>query len=160
MTVHTADVIIRFLDQYNAHFEKLADFLLEKQNHILKDDLNWLEEALVDEQSYIMKGNSLEDKRLALFEQAGIKGVKLADLPEFFPEDYVAALDMQSDRLNKSIAKIKRINEISNDLVERKLKVQAKLLGVNDFTGTGAYSGDARFVKGGGGSGGDIIGSV
>ena len=39
MTVHTADVIIRFLDQYNTHFEKLADFLLEKQNHILKDDL-------------------------------------------------------------------------------------------------------------------------
>ena len=107
-----------------------------------------------------MKGNSLEDKRLALFEQAGIKGVKLADLPDFFPEDYVAALGMQSDRLNKSIAKIKRINEISNDLVERKLKVQAKLLGVNELTGIGAYSGDARFVKGGGSSGGDIIGSV
>ena len=160
MTTHTADVIIRFLDQYNAHFEKLADFLLEKQNHILKDDLNWLEEALVDEQSYIMKGNSLEDKRLALFEQAGIKGVKLSELPELFPKDYVAALKVQSDRLNKSIAKIKRINEISNDLVERKLKVQAKLLGVNELTGTGAYSGDAHFIKGSGGSGGDIIGSV
>ena len=94
MTVHTADVIIRFLDQYNTHFEKLADFLLEKQNHILKDDLNWLEEALVDEQSYIMKSNSLEDKRLALFEQAGIKGVKLADLPEFIAEDYVQAFEI------------------------------------------------------------------
>ena len=45
-------------------------------------------------------------------------------------------------------------------MVERKLKVQAKLLGVNELTGIGAYSGDARFVKGGGGSGGDIIGSV
>lgn len=160
MTVHTADVIIRFLDQYNTHFEKLADFLLEKQNHILKDDLNWLEEALVDEQSYIMKGNSLEDKRLALFEQAGLKGIKLSDLPELFPEDYVPALELQSSRLNKSIAKIKRINEISNDLVERKLKVQSKLLGINELTGIGAYSGDARYVKGSGGAGGDIIGSV
>lgn len=160
MTVQTAEVIIRFLDQYNTHFEKLADFLLEKQNHILKDDLTWLENALVDEQSYIMKGNSLEDKRLALFEQAGIKGVKLADMTELFPEDYVPALKLQSQRLNNSIAKIKRINEISNDLVERKIKVQSKLLGVNEMTGIGAYSGDARFVKSGGGTGGDIIGSV
>lgn len=159
MTAQTADVIIRFLDHYNAHFEKLANFLLEKQNRILKDDLNWLEEALVDEQSYIMQGNSLEDKRLALFEQAGLKGVKLVDLPPLFPEDYVPALNLQSQRLNNSIAKIKRINEISNDLVERKLKVQSKLLGINEMTGTGAYSGNAKFVKGGS-SGGDIIGSV
>ncbi|MBD5103846.1 MAG: flagellar protein FlgN [Ruminococcaceae bacterium] len=160
MTVQTAEVIIRFLDQYNTHFEKLANFLLEKQNHILKDDLTWLEDALVDEQSYIMKGNSLEDKRLALFEQAGIKGVKLVDMAELFPEDYIPAFNLQSQRLNNSIAKIKRINEISNDLVERKIKVQSKLLGVNELTGIGAYSGDAHFVKGSSGSGGDIIGNV
>lgn len=160
MTVQTAEVLIRFLDQYNTHFEKLANFLLEKQNHILKDDLTWLEDALVDEQSYIMKGNSLEDKRLALFEQAGIKGVKLVDMTELFPEDYIPAFNLQSQRLNNSIAKIKRINEISNDLVERKIKVQSKLLGVNELTGIGAYSGDAHFVKGSSGSGGDIIGNV
>lgn len=159
MTVQTADVLLNFLDRYNTHFEQLADFLLEKQNHILKDDLKWLEEALVDEQSYIMKGNSLEDKRLALFEQAGIKGVRLTDLPALFPKDYIPSLEAQSKRLNNSIAKIKRINEISNDLVERKLKVQSKLLGVNELTGIGSYSEDARFVKKGGG-GGDIIGSV
>lgn len=160
MTVQTADVILNFLDRYNTHFEQLADFLLEKQNHILKDDLKWLEEALVDEQSYIMKGNSLEDKRLMLFEQAGIKGVRLTDLPALFPKDYIPSLEVQSKRLNNSIAKIKRINEISNDLVERKLKVQSKLLGVNELTGIGAYSEDARFVKKGGSGGGDIIGSV
>ena len=159
MDNRTADAIIAFMDQYNAHFEKLADFLAVKQNRILLDDLVWLEEALVEEQSYIMKGNSLETKRLALFEQCGIGGKKLSELPELFPEDYRGALNMQSERLNDAIAKIKRLNEVSSDIVQRKMQAQAKLLGV-DLTGTGAYSGDARVSKGTMGDGGDIIGSV
>ena len=159
MDNRTADIVIAFLDQFNTHFESLADFLAVKQNRILLDDLQWLEEALVEEQSYIMKGNSLETKRLALFEQCGIGGKKLSELPELFPEEYRGALKLQSDRLNDAIAKIKRLNDVSSDIVQRKMKAQAKLLGV-DLTGTGAYSGDARISKGGIGDGGDIIGSV
>lgn len=155
----TADIIIGFLDRYNRHFEELADFLAKKQTKILLDDLNWLEEALVTEQSFIMKGNSLEDKRLELFEQVGLKGKTFSELPRFFPEDYSGALRLQNDRLNKSVERIKRLNEVSEDVVERKLEVQKKLLGVNEFTGIGAYSEDARIVKGSGGDG-DIIGSV
>lgn len=159
MDNRTADVILAFLGQFNDHFEKLADFLEQKQNRILLDDLNWLEEALVEEQSYIMKGNSLESKRLALFEQCGLGGKKFAELPDLFPEDYRGALVRESERLNDSIARIKRLCEVSDDIVQRKMKVQEKLLGV-DFTGTGAYSGDAKISKGGTGGGGDIIGSV
>ena len=158
MTERIADILISFLDNYNCHFEALADFLSEKQNRILVDDLKWLEEALVDEQSFIMKGNSLEEKRLELFEQAGLKDKKLSQLPECFPPEYAGVLKLQSDRLTKSIEAIKRLNATSKDLVERKLKVQAKLLGVSDFTGIGAYSGDAKIVKGSGSS--DFIGSV
>lgn len=159
MDNRTADIVITFLDQFNTHFESLADFLAVKQNRILLDDLHWLEEALVEEQSYIMKGNSLETKRLALFEQCGIGGKKLSELPELFPEEYRGALKLQSNRLNEAIAKIKRLNDVSSDIVQRKMKAQAKLLGV-DYTGTGAYSGDARISKGSVGDGGDIIGSV
>ena len=155
----TADIIIAFLDQFNTHFESLADFLAVKQNRILLDDLHWLEQALVEEQSYIMKGNSLESKRLALFEQCGIGGKKLSELPELFPEEYRGALKLQSERLNDAIAKIKRLNDVSSDIVQRKMKAQAKLLGV-DLTGTGAYSGDARISKSSFADGGDIIGSV
>lgn len=158
MNERTAEIILNFLDGFNRHFEEFADFLAEKQNKILLDDLNWLEEALVDEQSFIMKGNSLEDKRLELFEQAGLTGKKFAELPALFPENYEGALKLQSDRLNRSIGRIKKLTEVSNDLVERKLEVQAKLLGINEFTGIGTYSEDAQIVKGSGS--GDIIGSV
>ncbi|MBD5082179.1 MAG: flagellar protein FlgN [Ruminococcaceae bacterium] len=153
-----ADIVINFLDGYNCHFEALVDFLTEKQNRILVDDLKWLEEALVDEQSFIMKGNSLEEKRLELFSQTGLKDKKLSDLPDCFPPQYAGVLKLQSDRLTKSIETIRRLNAVSKDLVERKLKVQAKLLGVSEFTGIGAYSGDAKIVKGSGS--GDFLGSV
>lgn len=155
----TAEVILNFLNKYNMHFEELADFLAKKQNKILLDDLNWLEDSLVTEQGYVMKGSSLEDKRQELFEQIGLGGKKLSELPPCFPEDYRQVLELQTERLNKSIARIKQINQVSKDIVERKLEVQKKFLGVNEFTGTGAYSEDAQIVKGAGGSG-DIIGSV
>ena len=158
MDNRTADIIVAFLDQFSLHFEKLANFLAEKQNRILVDDLTWLEEALVEEQSYIMKGNSLEEKRLALFEQCGLAGKTLKELPELFPEDHRAALELYGKRLSDSVAKIKRLNEVSDDIVHRKLQAQAKLLGT-DLTGVGAYSEDARISKGGS-DGGDIIGSV
>lgn len=158
MTEKTADILIDFLDNYNRHFESFADFLSEKQNRILVDDLKWLEAALVEEQSYIMKGSSLEEKRLELFRQVGLKDKKLSQLPEYLPPEYAGALRIQSDRLNKSVARIRQLTATSKDLVERKLKVQAKLLGVSEFTGTGAYSEDARIIKGGGS--GDIFGSV
>lgn len=155
----TADIIIDFLERYIRHFEELADFLTKKQNKILLDDLEWLEEALIQEQGFIMKGNSLEDKRLELFEQIGLKEKKFSELPQYFPEDYRGVLGQQNDRLNKAIGRIKEITALSNDIVERKLEVQKKLLGVNEFTGIGAYSEDARIIKGNGGDG-DIIGSV
>lgn len=158
MDLNTADCILDFLDEFNAHFEKLADFLAEKQNRILKDDLSWLEDALVDEQSLIMKGNSLENKRLELFERLGVSEKKLSELEEIFPDERKGMMHLQSERLNDSIVKIKRLNEVSVDLVQRKMKVWDKLLGINEFTGTGAYDGDAKIAKGG--AGGDIIGSV
>lgn len=158
MTEKTALMLIDFLDGYNRHFESFADFLSEKQNRILVDDLKWLESALIEEQSYIMKGSSLEEKRLELFRQTGLKDKKLSQLSEYFPPEFAGALRVQSDRLNKSVARIRQLTATSKELVERKLKVQAKLLGVSDFTGTGAYSEDARIIKGSGS--GDIFGSV
>lgn len=155
----TADFLIAFLDKYNCHFEDFADFLEKKQNKILLDDLKWLEEALVAEQSFIMKGNSLEEKRLELFEQAGLKGKRFSELPECFPVGYEGVLRVNSERLNKSVARIKKLTETAADIVERKLKVQAKLLGVSEFTGIGAYSENAQIIKGKGGDN-DIIGSV
>ena len=159
ITEKTADFLIAFLEKYNRHFEDMADFLEVKQNKILLDDLKWLEEALVEEQSLIMQGNSLEERRLDLFERAGLKGKKFSELPQCFPESYEGTLRLHQERLNKSVARIRTLTDTAEDIVKRKLKVQEKLLGVSEFTGIGAYSENAQIIKGKGGSN-DIIGSV
>lgn len=158
MEKEIAEVFLEFFDIYNKHFEKLADFLAVKQNKILLDDLNWLESALQEEQKYIMKGNSLEEKRLALFERAGLGEITLKQLMEMFPDELKGNMQLESDRLEKSIGTIKRLTETSDSIVRRKLEIQAKLLGVNEYTGIGAYDQNADEAKGKIGS--DDIGSV
>lgn len=158
MEKEIAEVFLEFFDIYNKHFEKLADFLAVKQNKILLDDLNWLESALQEEQKYIMKGNSLEEKRLALFERAGLDEITLKQLMEMFPDELKGSMQLESDRLEKSIGTIKRLTETSDSIVRRKLEIQAKLLGVNEYTGIGAYDQNADEAKGKIGS--DDIGSV
>lgn len=158
MEKEIAEVFLEFFDIYNKHFEKLADFLAVKQNKILLDDLNWLESALQEEQKYIMKGNSLEEKRLALFERAGLGEITLKQLMEMFPDELKGNMQLESDRLEKSIGTIKRLSETSDSIVRRKLEIQAKLLGVNEYTGIGAYDQNADEAKGKIGS--DDIGSV
>ncbi len=158
MEKEIAEVFLEFFEIYNKHFEKFADFLEVKQNKILLDDLNWLENALQEEQKYIMKGNSLEEKRLALFERAGLGEITLKQLMELFPEELKGNMRLESDRLEKSIGKIKRISATSDSIVRRKLEVQAEILGINDYTGIGTYDQNADETKGTIGS--DDIGSV
>lgn len=158
MEKEIAEVFLEFFDIYNKHFEKFADFLAVKQNKILLDDLNWLESALQEEQKYIMKGNSLEEKRLALFERAGLGEITLKQLMEMFPDELKGNMQLESDRLEKSIGTIKRLSETSDSIVRRKLEIQAKLLGVNEYTGIGTYDQNADEAKGKIGS--DDIGSV
>lgn len=158
MEKEIAEVFLEFFDIYNNHFEKFADFLEVKQNKILLDDLKWLETALQEEQRYIMKGNSLEEKRLALFERAGLGEITLTQLKEMFPEELKGEIRLEADRLEKSISNIQRLAKTSDSIVRRKLEIQAKLLGVNDYTGIGAYDQNADEAKGVIGS--DDIGSV
>lgn len=158
MEKEIAEVFLEFFEIYNKHFENFAGFLAVKQNKILLDDLNWLENALQEEQKYIMKGNSLEEKRLALFERAGIGEITLSQLMEMFPDELKGRMQLESDRLQKSIDTIKRLSESCDDIVRRKLEVQANLLGINDYTGIGAYDQNAGEAKGPIGS--DDIGRV
>lgn len=158
MEKEIAEVFLEFFDIYNNHFEKYADFLEIKQNKILLDDLKWLESALQEEQKYIMKGNSLEEKRLALFGRAGLGEITLEQLMELFPDELKGDMRLEADRLEKSIGKIKRLSAVSDSIVRRKLEVQAEILGVNDYTGIGTYDQNADAAKGTIGS--DDIGSV
>ena len=157
MDIRTADEIIAFLDGYNRHFQELILFLVQKESRILGDDLIWLSDSLVREQELIMRGDSIENKRNALFERLDIKNITSNVLIDICPEERKALMKMQCKSLENSVLRIKKLNDNALDLVDRKLTVLATTIGAPEFSHVDTYTGSCEKVKR---SVGEIIGSV
>lgn len=157
MELKTANDIIAFLEGYNKHFSELVGFLAEKEHRILDDDLVWLTDSLTEEQRLIERGTTLENQRLALFEKKGLKDATSDILIGECPEERKGQMTLQCKNLENAVIRIKRLNDSSLDLVERKLTILAQTIGAPEFTHIDTYTGNCEKVKH---SVGDIIGSV
>lgn len=143
MTAEVAKEIIAFMEKYNMHFEALSAFVSEKKAKVIADELTWLLDALNTEQKFVMEGNSLEAKRLALFEELGVQGKKARELLEECPGEYKAKFELEWKTMEKHVDYIKATNADIIDIIERKLSIQEKLANrgpstVQTYTGTGA----------------------
>lgn len=124
----TADAIVKCLEIDVDFYRELTVFLMKKHTKILADDLEWLTDSLNDEQAFLMKSRSLEDKRLALFKGLGIDGIKLKDLAEQAPEDYRPKMNMLSRQLTELIDNITELNAQTTEIVKRKLDNQKEFV--------------------------------
>ena len=127
MTVDTAREVIAFMEKYNRHFEELSAFVSEKRAKVIGDELTWLLDSLTIEQKYIMEGNDLEAKRLALFDKLGIGGRKAKELIAECPEELRNKLTLECTAMEKHVAYIKDTNADIIEIIERKLSVQEKI---------------------------------
>lgn len=127
MTAETVKAVIRFMEKYNVHFQELEAFVSEKKAKVIADDLCWLLDSLVNEQKLVMEGNNLETKRLKLFEELGISGIKAKQLIAECPEEYRQKLTLECVAMEKHIDLIKRTNADIIEIIERKLSIQEKL---------------------------------
>lgn len=121
MNSKTAEAVIKCLEINIDFYRELTVFLMKKHTKILADDLKWLTDSLNDEQAYVMKSRSLEEKRIALFEGLGIGGKSLSELSAESPDEYRAKLTMLADQLRELVNNIKQINDETTELVKRKL---------------------------------------
>lgn len=128
MDVKTTQAVIKCLEIDCDFYRELSMFLMKKHTKILEDDLEWLTNSLNDEQAYVMKSQSLENKRLQLFQGLGIADKKLNDLIEEAPEDYKAKLKLLGTQLTELVDSIKEMNAQTNDIVKRKLDNQAEFV--------------------------------
>ena len=101
---------------------------MKKHTKILADDINWLTDSLNDEQAYIMKSRSLEEKRLALFRGLGIDNKKLTELGEEAPEEYRPKINMLTGQLAELAANITELNAQTTEIVKRKLDNQKEFV--------------------------------
>lgn len=131
-------------------YRELHKFLMKKHTKILDDDLEWLTRSLNDEQAYVMKSQSLENKRQALFEGLGISGRKLSEMIDEFPQEYRAKLRLLSKQLGDLVDSIREINEQTNEIVKRKLDNQAEFVKrAGIFNKPETYTKNASKVSGG-----------
>ncbi|MBO6301178.1 MAG: flagellar export chaperone FlgN [Ruminiclostridium sp.] len=128
MTTDTAKQVIAFMEKYNKHFEALSSFVSEKRAKVIADELTWLLDSLATEQKFIMEGNDLEAKRLALFQRLGLSGKKARDLLNECPEELKNKLTLECSAMERHVEFIKSTNADIIEIIERKLSVQEKLI--------------------------------
>ncbi len=128
MDKRTADAVVRTLEIDVDFYRELNVFLMKKHTKILADDLEWLTDSLNDEQAFVMKSKSLEEKRLALFKGLGIADKKLSDLSEEAPEEYRPKIKNLAGQLTELVQSIKEINERTTEVVKRKLDNQREFV--------------------------------
>ena len=133
MTIETADRIIGFLEKYNGVYRDMVAFLTEKQAKVMADDLLWLLDSVEDEQALVMKIQSEESARSALFEAA--------------PDERKSKLTLLYDELTGYVARIKQLNNIIVETVEKKLSVQEELMRKTGMTLTETYNGYGAKIK-------------
>lgn len=124
----TADAVVKCLEIDVDFYRELTVFLMKKHTKILADDLEWLTDSLNDEQAYLMKSRSLEEKRLALFNGLGIGDKKLSELVEEAPDDYKPKMNMLYKQLTELVDNITELNSQTTDVVKRKLDNQKELV--------------------------------
>ena len=146
----TAQAVTRCLEIDCDFYRELHKFLMKKHTKILEDDLDWLTRSLNDEQAFVMKSQSLENKRQALFDGLGISGRKLSEMIDEFPQEYRAKLTLLSKQLNDLVDSIREINEQTNEIVKRKLDNQKDFVQrAGIFNKPETYTRNASKVSGG-----------
>ena len=115
----TADAVVKCLEIDVDFYRELTVFLMKKHTKILADDLEWLTNSLNDEQAYLMKSRSLEDKRLELFRGLGISDKKLSELIEDAPEEYKPKMSMLYKQLEELVDNITELNSQTTEVVKR-----------------------------------------
>ena len=128
MDKRTADAVVKCLEIDVDFYRDLTVFLMKKHTKILQDDLEWLTNSLNDEQAFVMKSRSLEDKRLALFKGLGIENKKLSELADDAPDEYKAKIGMLSKQLTALVENITEINKETTEIVKRKLDNQKEIV--------------------------------
>jgi hypothetical protein len=124
----SAELLVRFFDRYDRHFEELLRFLSRKQERVMADDLVWLENSLPEEERLVMLGNSLEQQRIEHMQDCGVADFTANELLAVFPEKQFGQLRRALESMDAAIYYIRETNNAILDLIEKKLEAQAQYI--------------------------------
>lgn len=126
--------IIDFFDECIEHYKELLSFENKKLEYITSNNVDELSNGLGREQALIMKGNSLETKRVEILKKQGVSDIKFKELIESAPDEFSGKLNARYLELLKYINEVKRINGYSLNMVEEKLNYIEERISQNNST--------------------------
>ena len=116
------------LSQLNGHLEKLTQLAQAKAEAVRRDDLLALDEALKQEQVLTLALRGLEQKRLALLDQLGLKGVPLAGLERHYPNHLQLQARQVIDTLHRSYQVYRSASQTARNTLECSLHEIEKII--------------------------------
>lgn len=147
MNIAAATEVLEFLEKYDEHFRELRAFVNEKQEKTAGDDLVWLLDSLNTEQKFVMRGNSLEAKRVLIFEEHGLKESDSRELLEICPEELRGRMRLTVESIEDSVHYIRETNRNVLEMARRKLEAQAELLEDSLIAGSDTYNNSGSKIK-------------
>jgi hypothetical protein len=147
MSAEHAAQIVEFLGKYNEHFNTTVEFLNQKLQKVLADDLVWLHDSLQEEQKLSMAGSSLESKRLELLAGMRYNDYPSAKLLELCPDEYKGRFKLECTNIENSIDKIRILNTEILETVEKKLDIAESHLKEQGVSGAGFYGASGSKVR-------------
>ncbi|MCD7730534.1 MAG: flagellar protein FlgN [Oscillospiraceae bacterium] len=129
--------LVRFFNEYNAHYEEMLNFEYKKLDMINNDKIEELSKSLSTEQALIMKANSLENKRIAILGED--KNLTFKEIIEKAPVSCKKRLEEQYAELSANVLKIKELNDLANVIITGRLKkVERKTAELDTYDGRGS----------------------
>jgi hypothetical protein len=147
MEYNAAMEILGFMERYSEHFKELRAFIDEKQEKVAGDDIVWLLDSLNKEQTFVMRGNSLEAKRKLIFEEHGVEGYNSKKLIEECPEEIKGRMRLVTTAIEEAVNYIKETNGEVLELARRKLEAQAEILKDSLIAGSDTYTNTGSKIK-------------
>ena len=114
--------IATMLAAVNTHYREMLVFYIEKLCRVTADDMVWLTESVTEEERLAMWSETLEKRRLALFERVGIAGYNADRLVGGVSDGYKSKLRLECDNLIANIYEVKKVSSDILTLIEKKLR--------------------------------------
>jgi flagellar biosynthesis/type III secretory pathway chaperone len=104
----------------------------QKTDALIAGDIRQIDMLVRDEQSYIMKIESLEKQRDALLEQEKLSGLKVSDIiTNHIEEDKEHFTDV-SDKLLYVLLDLRKVNDLNQKLLRQRLSVIEHIVKISD----------------------------
>ena len=130
------------LSQLSGHLERLTQLSQQKAEAVRRDDLLALDEALKQEQVLTRALRGLEQKRLSLLDQLGLKGVPLNELERHYPDLLQLQARQVIDALQRSYQVYRSASQAARNTLECSLHEIERIIaasGVNPAEASAGY---------------------